>query len=79
MTIQITKPEVEAIINQRLQSGVFKDAEHVILQALQSAPPLAPEIRAARHLQEVFEAARGLGEGANFSRNPSTGRPVDLS
>ena len=42
MTIQITKPEVEALINQRLQSGVFKDAEDVILQALQSAPPPAP-------------------------------------
>jgi hypothetical protein len=27
MTIQITKPEVEALINQRLQSGAFKDAE----------------------------------------------------
>ncbi len=79
MTIQITKPEVEALINQRLQSGVFKDAEDVILQALQSAPPPAPEVRPARNLQEVFEAARGLGEGIDFSRNPSAGRPVDLS
>ena len=25
MTIQITRPEVEALINQRLQSGAFKD------------------------------------------------------
>ncbi len=31
MTIQITKPEVEALIKQRLQSGAFKDAEDVIL------------------------------------------------
>ena len=31
MTIHITKPEIEALINQRLQSGVFKDAEDVIL------------------------------------------------
>jgi hypothetical protein len=38
MTIQITKPEVEALINQRLKSGGFKDAEDVILQALQSSP-----------------------------------------
>jgi hypothetical protein len=30
MTIQITRPEVEALINQRLQSGGFKDAEDVI-------------------------------------------------
>lgn len=39
MTIQITKPEVEALINQRLQNGGFKDAEDVVWQALQSSPP----------------------------------------
>ncbi len=39
MTIQITKAEVEALINQRLESGAFIDAEDVILQALQSSPP----------------------------------------
>ena len=37
MTIQITKSEIEALINQRLQSGAFKDAEDVILQALRSS------------------------------------------
>jgi len=79
MTIQITKPEVEALINQRLQSGAFKDAEDVILQALQSSPPPAAEEQPARSLLQVIEAARGLGEGVDFSRNPSNGRPVDLS
>jgi hypothetical protein len=79
MTIQITKPEVEALINQRLQSGVFKDAEDVILQALQSSPPPPAEAPPSQSLRQVFEAARGLGEGVDFSRNPSTRRPVDLS
>ena len=37
MTIQITKPEVEALINQRLRTGAFKDAEDVILQALKAS------------------------------------------
>lgn len=37
MTIQITKPEVEALINQRLKGGTFKDAEDVILQALKAS------------------------------------------
>jgi Arc/MetJ-type ribon-helix-helix transcriptional regulator len=37
MTIHITRPEVEAIINERLQSGAFQDAEDVILQALRSS------------------------------------------
>ena len=85
MTIQITKPEVEALINQRLQSGGFKDAEDVILQALQSFPPKTPTTQPPgaahrdRSLREVFEAVRGLADDIDFSRNPSTGRPVDLS
>ena len=29
MTIEITKPEIESLINQRLQSGMFKDADPV--------------------------------------------------
>jgi hypothetical protein len=85
MTIQITKPEVEALINQRLQSGGYKDAEDVILQALQSSPAkppagLQPETMSSqKSLQEVFEAVRGLADDIDFSRNPLAGRPVDLS
>jgi len=84
MTIQITKPEVEALINQCLQSGAFKDAEDVILQALQSSQPqpqATPEPEPAhphKSLAEVFGALRGLADDIDFSRNRSTGRPVDL-
>ena len=39
MTIEITKPEIEALIQQRLQSGVFSSAEDVILHALRSSEP----------------------------------------
>jgi hypothetical protein len=81
MTIQITKPEVEALINQRLQSGAFKDAEDVILQALQSSPPKPPtapqpDAPPTKDIEELFAPLRGLN--LDFSRNPSTGRPVDL-
>ena len=48
MTIQITKPEVEALINERLQTGRFKDAEDVVFQALQSSPPTAAATPATR-------------------------------
>lgn len=37
MTIQITSPEVEALINHRLKTGPFKDAEDVILQAIKAS------------------------------------------
>lgn len=81
MTIQITKPEVEALINQRLQAGGFKDAEDVILQALQSSPPKPQttpqsEVPPEKDIEELFAPLRGLN--IEFSRNPSTGRPVDL-
>jgi hypothetical protein len=84
MTIQITRPEVEELIKQRLESGTFKDAEDVILQALQSSPPPQPLTRPAaeaKNLDELFAPVRGLFEDGelDFSRNPSVSRPVDLS
>jgi Arc/MetJ-type ribon-helix-helix transcriptional regulator len=85
MTIQITKPEVEALINQRLKSGNFKDAEDVILHALQALPEklATNEQRNAAHpnksLREVFESVRGLADDIDFSRNPSASRQVNLA
>ena len=78
MNIQITRPEVEALINQRLQSGAFTDAEDVILQALQSSPPTTPLPHAPpmKDIVELFAPLRGLN--LDFSRNPSTGRRVEL-
>jgi hypothetical protein len=66
MTIQIAKPEVEALIDQRLQTGGFKDAEDVVFQALEFSPPDptttqqptdAPE---AKNMFELFTPLRGL-------------------
>lgn len=37
MIIQITRPDVEALINQRLETGSFRDPEDVILQALKAS------------------------------------------
>ena len=85
MTIQITRPEVEAIINQRLQTGGFKDAEEVIIQALKSSPAAeTPAASAAQKplrektLVELCDPIRGLMDDIDFSRNPSTARPLDL-
>ena len=78
MTIQITRPEVEALINQRLQSGAFRDAEDVILQALHASPPTGPlpGSQPPKDIAELFAPLRGLN--LDFGRNPSTGRPLDL-
>jgi hypothetical protein len=52
MTIEITNPVTEALIQERLQSGEFKDPEAVILQALQESPA-----RARRYTQAERAAA----------------------
>jgi hypothetical protein len=57
MTIEITRPETESLINERLQSGAFLDAEDVILRALQSSPP-EPD--------QIFDRQRALAAGARI-------------
>jgi hypothetical protein len=64
MTIEVTKPETEALTKAL---GALK--EH-------AAPPAAE----AMNLVELFEPVRGLfadGE-LDFSRTPAVARPVDL-
>jgi Arc/MetJ-type ribon-helix-helix transcriptional regulator len=67
MTIQITRPEVEALIKERLRSGAFQDAEEVILQALQSseAKPLASEEQRREAIERLktFGRTHGLSLG----------------
>jgi hypothetical protein len=81
MTIQITKPEVEALINQRLQTGGFKDAEDVVLHALQCSRSTLetmaePAVTPVNDVTELFAPLRGLN--LDFGRNPSNGRPTDF-
>jgi len=61
MTIQITQPEIEALIQQRLTSGAFRDVEDVLLQALRSSEPEAqPVRRPADAGRSIFEQGLGL-------------------
>jgi hypothetical protein len=46
MTIEIHKPELEALIIERMKIGGFGDVEDALIQALQSSPPPDPEIAA---------------------------------
>ena len=39
MRLQINSPELEALIERRLETGSFGDAEDVILQAFKSSEP----------------------------------------
>jgi hypothetical protein len=57
MTIEITRPEIESLIHQRLQSGAFVDAEDVILRALRFFEP---------ETGPVFDKQRALAAGARI-------------
>lgn len=83
MTIQIAKPEVEALINQRLKTGGFKDAEDVVFQALQSSPPNAAttqptDAAEAKNMFELFAPLRGLNIDFEADRGKDTGRDITL-
>ena len=65
MTIQITRPEVEALINRRLKTGSFKDAEDVILQALQSSDVGTPE--PAERRMEAIDRLMSFGKSHGLS------------
>jgi hypothetical protein len=67
MNIEITRPEIESLIQRRLRSGAFLDAEDVILQALQSFAPEPGQVvdkqRALAAGARIRELSKGLTLG----------------
>ena len=39
MTIEINRPELEALIRERMGAGAFQNVEDALMQALTNAPP----------------------------------------
>ena len=66
MTIEISRPEVEALILQRMKTGAFSSPEDVILHALRSSKPesrtgaaLIAAMQASPHKDIEIEPSRG--------------------
>jgi hypothetical protein len=82
MTITVDiKPEVAAELARQAASRgrpVEAYAASLLEEAVQ-LPAGAPPQPRSKSLREVFDAVRGLADDADFSRNPSTGRTVDVS
>ena len=79
MTIH-PRPDQETKIQEALQAGLIQSAEEVIdagLERLRERAASSP--RSPQSLKDVFDAVRGLAEDADFSRNRSTSRRVDLA
>ena len=89
MTLQDTRPEIEARIQRHLQSRKFHDLDELLAKALDALPEpdateaTQPERRTGQALIDAFAELHGLltdGEiDRMFRRNPSGARPVDLS
>lgn len=79
MTIEITRPEVEALIRRRLQSGAFSDVEDVLLDALRSAEA-ADTGKAARfaNLSDLLLNSPFSEAGLDLTQYRDCPRPVDL-
>jgi hypothetical protein len=77
MNIEIHKPELVALIAQRMESGAFRDVEDALLHALKSTP--VPNPNPPQSLVEICAMVKGLNEDVDFSRNPSMDRPLGLA
>jgi hypothetical protein len=85
MTIEIHRPELEALIRERMNSGAFHDVEDVIMQAFQAAPAAeAPAAATSRRpegrksLAQLFAESPFKGLDIDFERDPDCGRDVTL-
>ena len=82
MTIEISKPELEALIRERMESGAFQNVEDVLLHALKPSPPGQPSMGQPRKTKKNF--AQFLlespmpGSGLKLSRRKDYPRPLDL-
>jgi len=81
MQIEIA-PETERLVREELNSGHFQSVDEVIVAGVRalrdkSQPVDASQVK-PKNLDEVCALVRGLADDLDFSRNPSTGRDIDL-
>jgi len=81
MIIEI-KPEDETLIQRRLRTGAFKNADEVVhraLIALETSEPLAQVARKPRkNLADFLMESPFAGSEIDLERQQDYGRPVDL-
>ena len=86
MTIEIHRPELEALIRERMESGAFQNVEDVLMQALKSSETTT-ETRTAPHrrrpegrrsLAQLFAESPLKGLDIDFERDPDIGREIEL-
>jgi hypothetical protein len=79
MTIEVHKPELEALIQERLRS-VFTDVEDILIQALKSAPlsERPGTHKPKKNLAQFLLESPLHGSGLKLERQKDYPRQVDL-
>ncbi len=81
MTIEILNPELEALIDKKMESGQFRTIEEALLQALKSAPGSESEIVVPAPKQNFYEFLRESSlwnSGLEIERSKDGPRPVEF-
>ncbi len=82
MTIEIHKPELEALIQERMKTGAFQSVEDVLIQALKSSPSSeegAPPVRKPKkNLAQFLLESPLRGSDLRLDRQKDYLRPIDL-
>ncbi|HEY7305616.1 MAG TPA: hypothetical protein VH601_15935 [Bryobacteraceae bacterium] len=81
MTIEIHKPELEALIHERMKDGGFTDVEDVLIQALTFSPfskQAAPNKPRKKNLAQFLLESPLPGSGLKIERQKDYPRALDL-
>ena len=80
MTIEVHKPELKVLIQERLESGAFSDVEDVLIQALKSSPVSGQSVtrRPKKNLARFLMESPLPGSGLKLERQKDYPRHPDL-
>jgi hypothetical protein len=73
MTIEIRRPELEALIRERMKTGAFQTVEDALMQALESSPLPAGKAAGPSH-----ESPRPTGAHLVAAMQASPYKEIDL-
>ena len=78
MSVTIHQPEIEALIQQRLDTGAFQDVEDVLLHALKSAPIPAIDKQSQQNFADFLLASPLRGSGLELEGTGDFQLPIKL-
>ncbi len=81
MTIEIKKPELEALIQERLRTGAFHDVDELLIEALKALPEAAYRSDAhqpKKSLAQFLLDSPLRGSGLKVERQKDYPRPIEL-